>query len=177
MDKQSGVTDFPIRSEPTEKGLRIVAFFEGAKGAIVLLTGFGFFLLVHKDLHRAAADLVRQLHFNPASKYPHIFLDLADQTNDANLWAMACAAVIYAAARFAEAVGLWLNRRWAEWFGLLTGAMYIPVELFELAQGVTWPKTTVFTINVIVVLYLLFVLLERRKNRKRPSHTLQKTIS
>jgi len=150
-------------------GLRIVAAFEGAKGAIVLLTGFGLLLLIHKDLHQAVADLIRHFNFNPASKYPRIFIDLADRTSDTNLWAMASAAAIYSAVRFAEAVGLWLNRRWAEWFGLLTGMMYIPVELFELAKGITWPRVTVFVINAFIVLYLLHIVSRRSKVKKTPT--------
>jgi uncharacterized membrane protein (DUF2068 family) len=164
--KKSQHTKTKGRSESREAGLRIVALFEGAKGALVLLTGFGLLLLIHKDLHQAAAVLIRHFHFNPASKYPRIFLDLADRTSDAKLWAMACAAVMYSAVRFAEAIGLWLERRWAEWFGLLTGAMYLPVELFELAKGLTWPRVIVFVINVFVVSYLLYMLSRRPKAHK-----------
>jgi uncharacterized membrane protein (DUF2068 family) len=48
----------------------------------------------------------------------------------------------------------------------LTGMMYIPVELLELAKGITWPRVTVFVINAFVVLYLLYMLL-RRSNVKK----------
>jgi uncharacterized membrane protein (DUF2068 family) len=88
-------------------GLRIVAPFEGIKGTIVLLTGFEILLLINQDLHQAAADILRYFHCDPSSKYPLIFLDFADHTSDANLWAMACAAVSYAAILLTEAVGLW----------------------------------------------------------------------
>ena len=160
------------RSASRTAGLKIVSLFEGAKGAIVLLTGFGLLLLIHKDLHQTAADLIRHFDFNPASKYPRIFLDLADRTSDANLWAMAFAALMYSAVRFAEAIGLWLDRRWAEWFGMLTGAMYIPLELYELAKSITVPKIIVIIINAFVVLYLLYVLMRRRRggnSRRNPN--------
>lgn len=162
--KKSHSAESAARSASREAGLKIVSLFEGAKGAIVLLTGFGLLLLIHKDLHQSAADLIRYFDFNPASKYPRIFLDLADRTSDANLWAMAFAALMYSVVRFAEAVGLWLDRRWAEWFGLLTGVMYIPLELFELFKRVTLPKVIVVVVNVFVVSYLLYVLIKRRND-------------
>jgi len=162
IKKQSHHTEGKKRTEHREAGLKTVALFEGAKGAIVLLTGFGLLLLIHRDVHHAAAALIRHLHFNPASRYPRIFLDLADRTNDANLWFMACAAAIYSAVRFAEAIGLWLDRRWAEWFGLLTGAIYLPIELFELIKKLTWPRITVFVVNAFVVVYLLMYTLSKR---------------
>jgi uncharacterized membrane protein (DUF2068 family) len=133
---------------------------------LVLCAGGGFLLLIHSDLHQAASELIRFIHLNPASKYPGIFLDLADRTSDARLWAMAAAAVIYSAVRFAEAIGLWFDRRWAEWFGFLSGAMYLPLEVYELLVGVTWLKATVFIINAIIVLYLLYILVNRRSSRR-----------
>ena len=140
---------------PSVGGLRVVALFEGAKGALVLLTGFGLLALIHRDLHAAADQLVRHFHINPASHYPRIFIDLSDRLTDMKLWAMAIGAMLYAVIRFAEAVGLWLQRRWAEWFGLLTGGMYVPVEVYEVVRGVTWTKVTVLVVNAAVVAYLL----------------------
>ena len=153
------------RSVPRTAGLKLVALFEGAKGTLVLCAGFGL-LLIHRDLHQAASDLISHLHLNPAHKYPAIFLDLADRTSDARLWSMAAGASIYSSVRFAEAIGLWLDRRWAEWFGFLSGAMYLPLEVYELLIGLTWPKVTVFIINAVIVLYLLFILINRRSSRR-----------
>ena len=42
--------------------------------------------------------------------------------------------------------------------------MYIPVEIFEVAHSVTWPRVTVLVINLGVVSYLLLVLI--RNGRK-----------
>jgi len=148
------------------KGLRVVALFEGAKGLLVLLVGFGLLELIHKDLHLAAEQIVRHLHLNPARHYPMIFIDAANHLTDEQLWAMAFSALFYSVARFAEAVGLWLQRQWAAWFGLLTGGMYIPVELFELMRVMTWPKVTVLIVNAGVVAYLAHVLYHFRKPLK-----------
>jgi uncharacterized membrane protein (DUF2068 family) len=67
--------------------------------------------------------------------------------------------------RLIEAVGLWLRKSWAEWFAILTGVLYIPIEIFEVARSVTWPRVTVLVVNLGVVGYLLLVL--QRNGRKR----------
>jgi uncharacterized membrane protein (DUF2068 family) len=152
---------------PHRSGLRVVALFEGAKGVLVLLAGCGLLTLLHHDLHEAAANLVTHLHLNPASHYPRIFLDLSEQVDDQKLWAMAGAALAYALARLAEAAGLWLRKEWAEWFGVLTGGIYIPVELYEVSRGITWPRIVVATVNVGVVSYLLLVLIKNGGHAKR----------
>jgi len=146
-------------------GLRIVAIFEAAKGLLVLLVGCGLLAFIHRDLHLAAEQLVRHSHLNPASRYPQIFLDLADHISDVQLWVMAFSAVFYSVIRFVEAYGLWLQRQWAEWFGLLTGGMYIPIEVFELVRRITWPRVTVLSVNTGIVAYLAYILYQSRRSR------------
>ena len=144
-----------------------MALFEGAKGLLVLLAGFGLLSFVHKDLHGAAVRLVEHAHLNPASHYPRIFLDLTERITDTRLWSLALGAATYSMVRLIEAVGLWLRKSWAEWFAILTGVLYIPIEIFEVVRSVTWPRVTVLVVNLGVVGYLLLVL--KRNGGKRSS--------
>jgi uncharacterized membrane protein (DUF2068 family) len=145
--------------------LHVVALFEGAKGVVVLLAGFGLLSFIHKDLHAAAVRLVEHAHLNPASHYPRIFLDLTERITDTRLWSLALGAATYAVVRLIEAVGLWLRKSWAEWFAILTGVLYIPIEIYEVARSVTWPRITVLVVNLGVVGYLLLIL--KRNGRQR----------
>ena len=147
-------------------GLRIVSVFEAIKGLLVLLAGFGLLAYIHQDLHFAAERLVRHFHLNPASRYPRIFLDLAGHVTDAQLWTLALSALLYAVVRFVEAYGLWYERHWAEWFAVLTGGIYVPLELFEITRGITWPKTVLLIVNTGIVAYLSLVLYRSRQKRK-----------
>lgn len=147
-------------------GLRVVALFEAAKGALVLLAGCGLLAFIHKDLHEAAVQLVRALHINPASHYPTVFIDAADHVTDRQLWVMAFSALMYSIVRFVEAYGLWKEQQWAEWFGLLSGGMYIPIEVFEVSRHPNWPKVTILVVNLVIVAYLADVLATARKRRR-----------
>jgi uncharacterized membrane protein (DUF2068 family) len=151
---------------PSKSGLRIVAAFEATKGLLVLLAGCGILSAIHKDLHEAAVHLVRALHLNPAKHYPSIFIDTADKVTDLQLWMLALSALLYAVVRFVEAFGLWRQMQWAEWFGLLSGAMYIPLEIFEASREFTWPRITVLLVNLGVVGYLGDALLKSRRKPK-----------
>lgn len=152
----------PMR--PASKGgLRIVAGFEAMKGLLVLLAGCGLLSAIHKDLHLAAVHLVRVLHLNPAKHYPSIFIDAADRVTDLQLWMLALSALLYSLVRLVEAYGLWNQMQWAEWFGLLSGAMYIPLEIFEAYREFTWPRVTVLVVNLAVVGFLGDALLRSRR--------------
>jgi uncharacterized membrane protein (DUF2068 family) len=153
------------------KGLRVVATFEAAKGALVLLAGCGLLTFIHRDLHQAAVKLVRVLHLNPAKHYPSIFIDAADRVTDMQLWVLAFSALLYAIIRFVEAYGLWKQQQWAEWFGLLSGGMYIPMEVYEVSRDLSWPRVTVLVVNIGVVAYLGDILARSRRRRRQSPKT------
>jgi uncharacterized membrane protein (DUF2068 family) len=82
--------------------------------------------------------------------------------SDAQLWALAALAATYAAVRFAEAYGLWLGRRWAEWLAALSSGIYVPVEIYELSRSVTAIKLGALILNACVVAYMCRVLWRTR---------------
>jgi uncharacterized membrane protein (DUF2068 family) len=144
----------PAQRAPS-RTLRGIALLEAAKGALVLLAGFGLLSLVHRDVQRIAESLVRHAHLNPASHYPHIFVDAAAQLTDVRLHMLAAGAAAYALVRCVEACGLWHERRWAEWFAAITGAIYVPFELLEMFRHASWPGAGVLALNVLVVAFVL----------------------
>jgi uncharacterized membrane protein (DUF2068 family) len=139
------------------RGIRLVALLEAAKGAVVIIAGFGLMALIHRDVQAVAEDVVRHLHINPARHFPHIFLDAAAAASDARLWAMALAAMLYAVIRFAEAYGLWREQAWAEWFGIISGALYLPLEVYELTVRISAIKVSILLVNLVVVGWLIRV--------------------
>jgi uncharacterized membrane protein (DUF2068 family) len=141
----------------TDSGIRTVALFEAAKGALVLVAGFGLLSLVHRDVQHAAESIVRHLHLNPARHVPRVLLDAATKMTEKRLWLLAAGAFAYAAARGAEAYGLWRLRPWAEWFAIVSGGIYLPVEIYELVRHATAMKAAVLLTNVAVVLYVAYV--------------------
>ena len=52
---------------------------------------------------------------------------------------------------------------WTEWFAVLTGGIYIPIELYELVKGLTWAKVVVLLVNTSIVCYLAYVLYSTKK--------------
>jgi uncharacterized membrane protein (DUF2068 family) len=145
-----------------DRGVRAVAIIEASKGALVLIAGFGLLSLVHHDLQAIAERLVRESHLNPARHYPRVFIEAASHINDSRLRTLAAVAFLYAVMRFIEAYGLWHFRAWAEWFGIVSGSVYLPIEVYELLKHPTWVKGAVFLVNLIVVGYLLYVRLLSR---------------
>ena len=155
LERSSGGEPAPTRSF---RGVRVVAALEASKAAVVLIAGFGLLSAVHLGAAQVAEDLARQMHLNPAQGYPRVFVDLARDTSNTQLRLLAAGAFGYAAMRGIEAFGLWRQRRWAEWFSVASGAIYVPLELYEIAQGFSAVKLVTLLANLGIVGYMAYTL-------------------
>jgi uncharacterized membrane protein (DUF2068 family) len=143
--------------------LRAIASLELLKGLIVMLAGFGVFHLRHKDVWGVADSLLYLLHISPDHRYARLFLDWADAVTDTKLLVIAIIAMVYSLLRFFEAYGLWRERAWAEWLALVSGALYVPFELWDLVHKPTWIRAAILLVNLIVVAYMAFLRAEGRR--------------
>lgn len=146
--------------------LQAVAAFEFFKGIFVMVMGVCALALVHKDVWLYAESLLALFHINTDRRSAQLFLDFADNVTDARLWAAARIAFAYAALRFTEAYGLWKYRTWAEWVALVSGALLLPLEVRELFRSVTFLRCALFFGNLAVVLFMLYVILCNRRDRR-----------
>ncbi|HMK28558.1 MAG TPA: DUF2127 domain-containing protein [Terriglobales bacterium] len=139
-----------------------MASVEFVKGLVVLLAGFGVLSLVHRDAWDVAESFLEWLRISPEDHYAQVFLNLADQITDAKLWTVAIGALAYSTLRFVEAYGLWRARAWAEWLALISGSIYLPFEIVELARRPDWIRLSILLINLAVVLYMAFLRAQAR---------------
>jgi len=152
-----------ISARASKTVVRSVAIFEATKGAVVLLAGFGVLSLLHHDIRVAAAALVGRLHLNPTHRFESSFIEAASRVTDTGLWLMASIGFLYALFRFLEAYGLWSGRRWAEWLAVVSGGLYLPLEIYELIQRYTWVRVSALVVNLVVVGMMTVVLVKDKK--------------
>jgi uncharacterized membrane protein (DUF2068 family) len=149
--------------------LRAVATLEFSKGVFVVLMGICAIALLHRDAWLIAERLLSQFHISTDRRSAQIFLDFADSVTDARLWAAASMAFAYAALRFTEAYGLWKARTWAEWVAFVSGTLLLPLEVRELFRGITFWRSALLIGNLAIVCYMLYVILENRRERRNPT--------
>lgn len=63
--------------------------------------------------------------------------------------------LVYALIEIVEGVGLWRAKRWAEYLTVVATAMFLPLEIYELTEKISWLKIATLTINILAVLYIL----------------------
>ena len=150
-----------ISARASRKVLRSTACFESVKGVIVLLAGLEALALLGKepeDLRSLACELVDWLNLNPAHHFPSRFIEAATHMTDHGLWVAASIGFLYAFFRFLEAYGLWFEKNWAAWLAVVSGGIYLPIEIYKLAEQFTWIRVSVLVLNLAVVLAMALVL-------------------
>ena len=97
------------------------------------------------------------LHMNPDLRMSQAILRAASGVTDSRLWIYAWACVTYAAVRFTEAYGLWNSRVWAEWFALLSGALYLPWEVLKVIERPSAWHWALLGINLVIIGYMVYI--------------------
>lgn len=152
-------------SRGLNKAVRLTAYFEALKGAVVLLAATGLLSLPSADLYTFALKLVEHAHLNPAAKYPAIFLMAAKNLENSRLVLIALGAAAYSALRFVEAYGLFRERTWAEVLAAVSAAIYLPFELVEVARHPTPMHAALLIANSAVVYIMVNALSRNRSGR------------
>ncbi|WP_118913869.1 DUF2127 domain-containing protein [Mycobacterium shigaense] len=83
-------------------------------------------------------------------------LEKALAAKPSTLVLLTLALTVYALIEVLEAVGLWLLKRWGEYFAVIATSVFLPLEIHDLAKGITMTRLVTFAINIAAVLYLLF---------------------
>jgi uncharacterized membrane protein (DUF2068 family) len=100
-----------------------------------------------------------------------VFIEALANTNDARLRLFAVLAFLYAGIRFIEAYRLWRMKTWAAWLAIVSGAVYLPVEVLGLIKHATFLRGSVLLINAGIVSYLVYVRwLSRKATGRRCGH-------
>ena len=75
--------------------------------------------------------------------------------SSSTLYAVAAAAGAYAVLEGVEAIGLWYQRRWAEYLTFVATIVLLPFEIYELTQRISPFKIAALVVNLAIAVYLL----------------------
>jgi uncharacterized membrane protein (DUF2068 family) len=69
---------------------------------------------------------------------------------------LAIGLAVYALIELAEGIGLWLGKRWGEYFAMVATSIFLPYEIYDLTVKVTWLRVGALVVNLLLVIYLVW---------------------
>ena len=157
------------RPKHHNRWLILIAAFKLTQALLFIAVGVGVLRLLHKDVGDMVTQFVEHLRFNPESHLVNFILVKASIVDDKMLRRISSLVFGYAAVGLVEGIGLYLEKTWAEYFTLVVTGSFLPWEIFEVFRKITWIRGGLLILNILVFLYLLKVVMERAKFRRKPS--------
>jgi uncharacterized membrane protein (DUF2068 family) len=134
--------------------LRLIAIFKLFKASLLIAVGIGALRLAHHGGEGVLDHWVSTLGFNTGDRYVDQAIGKVASISPQKLKDLGVGSFFYAALFLTEGTGLWLMKRWAEWFTTIITASLVPLEVFEIIHHPTFTKIAVLAINIAVVVYL-----------------------
>lgn len=125
------------------------------KGVILIVVGIELLTLLGRDVEAWATDFVTRHGIDLANKYVHSALEKLQGVGNTQLLQMSGVAFGYSALLFTEGVGLWLQKRWAEFLTAIATGLLIPLEIYEIYEKFTWVRVAILVLNLFIVWYLV----------------------
>jgi uncharacterized membrane protein (DUF2068 family) len=147
--------------------IRLIAILKLSKGLVLLGLGVATLTLRHRDVTDVLGTWVDQLHLDPGGRIVHAVLLHAADVKPRRLVAIGAGMLVYAVLLLTEGTGLWLGRRWAEYFAVILTASFLPLEMYEIARHPTATRVAVLIVNLAIVAYLVARLRDRRHRSRR----------
>ncbi|MFF0488244.1 DUF2127 domain-containing protein [Nocardia sp. NPDC003482] len=145
--------------------MRLLAVERVLRGLVFIALAAGVFKVRNSQAELKSAfekelpliqPLADQIGWNPDnSKIVH-FIQEGWTLSPTTLTWIAIGLLAYAAIELVEAVGLWLVRRWGEYFAVVATGLFLPLEIYELTERITVVRLGALLINIAAVLWLLW---------------------
>jgi uncharacterized membrane protein (DUF2068 family) len=136
--------------------IRLIALFKLAKALTLIAIGVGALKLLHRDMGSTLDHWIAMSGLDPGNRWVERGIEKACNLSPAKVKGLGIVSFIYAGLFLIEGIGLWLIKRWAEWFTIIITGSLVPVEIYETYNRPTAIKILVLVINIAVVIYLLY---------------------
>jgi uncharacterized membrane protein (DUF2068 family) len=146
--------------------IRLIALFKLLKAILLIAVGVGALKLLHRDVASVLEHWVAMLGLDPGNQYVGRALEKAANLSPNKIKDLGVVSFIYAGLFLTEGIGLWLVKRWAEWFTVIITGSLIPFEVYEIHRHPTPIKILVLIINIAVVGYLLYRIRSERSGSR-----------
>jgi uncharacterized membrane protein (DUF2068 family) len=152
-----------VVAHPTNRVLAGIAILKFAKATLLVVVGLGALELLRPGVAARAQSWASALGSSTGREGVQRALARVSTLDARRLRELGIGAFLYAGLFTVEGIGLWREKRWAEYLTVIATASFVPLEAYELARDVTLPRISALVLNVLVVVYLVYRLRQPRR--------------
>jgi uncharacterized membrane protein (DUF2068 family) len=143
-------------SRHRDRGLELIALFKMLKAVLLVLAGAGVLTLLRPAQATALREWLSAFSIARGQEVIDRVLSMLDVATPRQLTTVGLATICYGLLFATEGVGLWLERRWAEYLTVFATGSLVPFELYELARRATPLRALALAVNAAAVAYLIY---------------------
>ena len=141
----------------------LIGIFKLLKGTACLILGFGLLRLLHRDVAAVAIHYLEALRIDPDNRYIHSALLKTFRVTPKQLKELSAGSFVYAGLFLTEGIGLVRRKHWAEYLAVISTALFLPLEAYEIYRRLTWIRVVLFAVNILTVWYLAMRIVKRHR--------------
>jgi uncharacterized membrane protein (DUF2068 family) len=149
--------------------MHLLAIVKFLKGVLLFVVAVKLLTLINRDVAEWAMDFVNRHGVNSENKYIHAMLEKLGGVNRSQMMMMSGGAFFYSGLQLTEGIGLWLEKRWAEFLTAIATSLLLPVEIYEMFVKFTWVRLVIFVVNIFIVWYLVTRLKDEKQEQLEES--------
>jgi len=145
--------------------LRLLAAERGVRGLLLLALAYGVWRFdgsrdalkqVFNSYLPALLPLAERIGVDLRESGPVRLIEQAFTAKHSTLLIVAGGVLLYGILQLTECVGLWLMRRWGEYVAAVATTIFIPLEIYELIERITWFRVGALIVNLFAVAYIVW---------------------
>jgi uncharacterized membrane protein (DUF2068 family) len=149
-------------SQSRDTWIVLIGLFKLLKAFGLIIVAIGLLRLVHRDVAAAVTHWVELLRLDPENQHIHRAISRVFRVTPKQLKELSAGTFIYAGLFLTEGIGLLLRKHWAEYLTLISTALFIPLEAYEIYHRLTIARIAIMLVNIAIVWYLAVRLKRRR---------------
>jgi uncharacterized membrane protein (DUF2068 family) len=152
------------RTETTgRRALTAIAAFKLVKAALLVVVAVGAQRLLHRDIQTTIIHWARAVRVDPDDHILQTILARVARVDPHQIKAISLGLFLYAGLFATEGVGLLCKKRWAEYLTVISTALLLPLEVWEVVRRPHVGRVVVLVANVLIVIYLIVQLRRTRR--------------
>jgi uncharacterized membrane protein (DUF2068 family) len=148
-------TNATVQRKSHDRFIRLIALFKFLKAILFVTAALGALGLMQRGIAERAREWATALAFTSGAHLVGKAAMYVTGLSRERIGALGLVALFYAALFATEGVGLWEEKRWAEYLTVAATGSLIPLEIWETIRHPTLARFATFVVNVAVVVYLI----------------------